>query len=444
MIYKRFTEKSAEEWRQIYKALQLMEFLVKHGSERVVDDARSHMSLLKMLRQFYYTDSNGKDQGVNIRHRSKELCDLLGDVERIRSERKKARAQASKTMGGVGSDGQTGGFAGGSSSRFGGYGDSASFGGFSGGVYGDGGGFNGAGEDEYAAGQSRNDSNNDDYEEYDEFNEGAATKSRRSNSVGRRKPESTRHAAASTTSRAKKQLDPPMPKEPEVDLLGFGDDEPVAAAPAAAAPLARTGGDFDDDDFDDFQSAAPAPSQQPTQALTSALPPPPGMSSTPLAVAPQAKAASTSLLSAAQPSSTGFGTQPPKPAGYSAAAPNYFTSVSAQPQAASPASNISRSAVTSPAASINNGFGAAAAGAQKPKASGDAFANLLGGTSLKNKGKSAGGAGMSMQEMAKQKSSAGLWGAATPTSATASPGSMASSNTKTAQQGSGGLDDLLG
>ena len=34
MIYKRFTEKSAEEWRQIYKALQLMEFLVKNGSER--------------------------------------------------------------------------------------------------------------------------------------------------------------------------------------------------------------------------------------------------------------------------------------------------------------------------------------------------------------------------------------------------------------------------
>ena len=48
MIYKRFTEKSAEEWRQIYKALQLMEFLVKNGSERVIDDARSHLSLLKM------------------------------------------------------------------------------------------------------------------------------------------------------------------------------------------------------------------------------------------------------------------------------------------------------------------------------------------------------------------------------------------------------------
>ncbi|KAL1843829.1 hypothetical protein VTJ49DRAFT_7180 [Mycothermus thermophilus] len=33
MIYRRFTEKSAEEWRQIYKALQLLEYLIKHGSE---------------------------------------------------------------------------------------------------------------------------------------------------------------------------------------------------------------------------------------------------------------------------------------------------------------------------------------------------------------------------------------------------------------------------
>ena len=58
MIYRRFTEKAAEEWRQIYKALQLLEFLIKHGSERVIDDARGHISLLKMLRQFHFIDQN--------------------------------------------------------------------------------------------------------------------------------------------------------------------------------------------------------------------------------------------------------------------------------------------------------------------------------------------------------------------------------------------------
>ena len=72
-----------------------MEFLIKNGSERVIDDARSHMSLLKMLKQFHFIDANGKDQGINVRNRSKELTELLSDVEKIRNERKKARANSS-------------------------------------------------------------------------------------------------------------------------------------------------------------------------------------------------------------------------------------------------------------------------------------------------------------------------------------------------------------
>lgn len=47
------------------QALQLLEYLVKNGSERVVDDARGHIGTIKMLRNFYYVDEKGKDQGVN-------------------------------------------------------------------------------------------------------------------------------------------------------------------------------------------------------------------------------------------------------------------------------------------------------------------------------------------------------------------------------------------
>jgi hypothetical protein len=48
-----------------WQALQLLEYLIKHGSERVVDDARSHVSTLKMLRNFHYVDERGKDEGIN-------------------------------------------------------------------------------------------------------------------------------------------------------------------------------------------------------------------------------------------------------------------------------------------------------------------------------------------------------------------------------------------
>ena len=49
----------------IGQALQLLEYIIKHGSERVVDDARSHLSTIKMLRNFHYIDDKGKDQGIN-------------------------------------------------------------------------------------------------------------------------------------------------------------------------------------------------------------------------------------------------------------------------------------------------------------------------------------------------------------------------------------------
>ncbi|KAG8899932.1 Epsin-3, clathrin recruitment and traffic between the Golgi and endosome, partial [Tulasnella sp. 417] len=103
-IYSRFMEKEAKEWRQIYKALQLLEYIIKHGSERVVDDARSHLSTIKMLRNFHYIDDNGKDQGINVRNRSKELAELLQDLDRVRQERRKAKTNRNKYTG-TGNDG---------------------------------------------------------------------------------------------------------------------------------------------------------------------------------------------------------------------------------------------------------------------------------------------------------------------------------------------------
>src|SRR5690606_37422580 len=138
---------------------------------------------------FHYIDEKGKDQGINVRNRAKELADLLQDVEKIRSERKKARANRSKYGGleggaGFGSGGY-GGFAGGSgsSSRYGGFGsDSGDYGGYSGGgVYGDGGGtaggFSSSRRRNYDEDYSRNTSSpavsttSASFEVYDEFAE---------------------------------------------------------------------------------------------------------------------------------------------------------------------------------------------------------------------------------------------------------------------------------
>ncbi|KTW31955.1 uncharacterized protein T551_05053 [Pneumocystis jirovecii RU7] len=65
VIYRRLTEKTGNEWRQVYKALQLLEYLVKHGSERVAEDVRAHISLVKVLRGFEHVDARGRDRGAS-------------------------------------------------------------------------------------------------------------------------------------------------------------------------------------------------------------------------------------------------------------------------------------------------------------------------------------------------------------------------------------------
>jgi epsin len=183
-IYARFMEKEAREWRQIYKAssvsstmrfradqqaLTLLEFLVKNGSERVVDDARAHVSTIKMLRSFHYIDEKGKDQGINgklyqfpalntayadrvVRNRASEIATLLGDIEKIRQERRKAKANKTK-YGGQGNDGGMS-FVTPTGSRYGGFGSESvssaggggGGGGGSGGSYRGGGGFDSSGD----------------------------------------------------------------------------------------------------------------------------------------------------------------------------------------------------------------------------------------------------------------------------------------------------------
>lgn len=98
-VYRRFTEKESKQWRQIYKvrekeeesdnekyiintlwifqALVLLEYLIKNGSERVVDDARSHVSMIKVMRNFYYIDDKGKDEGLNGKKKSALLWFFL-------------------------------------------------------------------------------------------------------------------------------------------------------------------------------------------------------------------------------------------------------------------------------------------------------------------------------------------------------------------------------
>ena len=105
MVYRRLSTDTASRtlsspsWRQIYKSLQLIEYLLRNGSERVIDNVRDHLYQLKSLQSFHHVDDKGKDQGLNVRHRAKEIVDLIQDVDRLRDERRKAEENRRKYTG---------------------------------------------------------------------------------------------------------------------------------------------------------------------------------------------------------------------------------------------------------------------------------------------------------------------------------------------------------
>ncbi|KPM02377.1 clathrin interactor 1-like protein [Sarcoptes scabiei] len=99
MLWKRMLQDNTFNWRRTYKSLQLLNYLVIHGSERVVTSAREHIYDLRRLENYTFVDETGKDQGINVRQRTKLLIDLIQDDDKIRIERKKAKQYKDKFIG---------------------------------------------------------------------------------------------------------------------------------------------------------------------------------------------------------------------------------------------------------------------------------------------------------------------------------------------------------
>ncbi|MQL95645.1 hypothetical protein Taro_028319 [Colocasia esculenta] len=95
MIWKRIND-TGKNWRHVYKGLTVLEYLVAHGSERVIDEIREHAHQIATLSDFQYIDSSGRDQGSNVRKKSQSLVALVNDKERIQEVRQKAHANRDK------------------------------------------------------------------------------------------------------------------------------------------------------------------------------------------------------------------------------------------------------------------------------------------------------------------------------------------------------------
>ncbi|KAG8693706.1 Epsin-3, clathrin recruitment and traffic between the Golgi and endosome [Ceratobasidium sp. 395] len=478
-IYSRFMEKEASQWRQIYKALQLLEYLIKHGSERVIDDARSHISTIKMLRNFHYIDDKAKDQGINVRNRAKEIAELLSDVDKIRQERRKAKTNRNKYTG-TGNDGGLS-FTTSSGGRYGGFGSDS--GGYGGGGGGYGGGYDQdrdysssavGGSSSYSGGGGGSGSGGggrrDRERQYDEYDAGDWEDAPRRSTTSTPSRSASMNTTTNRTTTATPTPAPPPPKAPAVNLLDFGDDEPAVApapapvvrpAPAAApAPVAAPAVSLDDD-FDDFQSA---PVQSPTVTTPAVAPaapktnifdmlgsaPAPATNST-FAPAPAAPAfgAPSTFGNVQSPSAMSFGSQPLSPTSLSGAparppmqstmsassGPNYFAS----------APIMSPTSTTGSTGSQVRTPGAPTGGAAKASGNFDDLWSMSLGSSSTSSAKPAtgAGAGKSIKDLEREKAQATIWGSGGKPASGGGFGAFSGSTGGGAASGGGGGDLLF-
>eukprot|EP01096_Ripella_sp_DP13-Kostka_P015501 TRINITY_DN729_c0_g1_i1.p1 TRINITY_DN729_c0_g1~~TRINITY_DN729_c0_g1_i1.p1 ORF type:complete len:517 (-),score=232.06 TRINITY_DN729_c0_g1_i1:291-1841(-) len=328
-IWERLNDRVPVNWRHVYKSLLLLDYLLKNGTEQVINETRVHMSLLQSLTQYNYIEGSN-DVGISIRERVKVVLDLVHDNKRLAEEREKAEQVRGKFEMAIGSEGSPyrgsgGGSSYGGSSGGGGYGGSsggrqsyesdytsgssgrsASGSGFGPGAAGSG--FS-TGGSKFSSGRSTfNDSADDDWGEYplrsgsSQAQQAQQTQPQsqsqfQSHDSGAARPRAPSGGLGSTPSFQTAQA--PAQPQPVIDLLGlsvpaattpsvasidfFG--TPVAATPAAPAPASNDA--FSSTSF--FSQATPftaaaaaAPTPQPTPSLFAAQPTPTLTPSTPV------------------------------------------------------------------------------------------------------------------------------------------------------------------
>lgn len=79
-----------KEWRQSYKALVLLDFLITHGPETIAEEFVSDTHVIRQLGTFRHVDQHGFDWGSNMQKRSERIIKLQTNQNFLNEERQNA------------------------------------------------------------------------------------------------------------------------------------------------------------------------------------------------------------------------------------------------------------------------------------------------------------------------------------------------------------------
>lgn len=100
-VLERRFEYPPHKWRNVYKALSVLEFLVQRGSNDAVNRAKSDFmrAILERLEGFSYVTPDSRDVGSNVSHRARAIRLLLNDENQLKAVRENGKIQSLRMAG---------------------------------------------------------------------------------------------------------------------------------------------------------------------------------------------------------------------------------------------------------------------------------------------------------------------------------------------------------
>ncbi|XP_037406520.1 clathrin interactor EPSIN 1-like isoform X2 [Triticum dicoccoides] len=86
-------------WRHLYKALAVAEYLLANGTERAAEEIIDNSSQIAKLTTFEFVEPGGKDVGLNVRKKAEAVLVIVDDREKLQQAREKAASTRDKYLG---------------------------------------------------------------------------------------------------------------------------------------------------------------------------------------------------------------------------------------------------------------------------------------------------------------------------------------------------------
>ncbi|XP_062192651.1 uncharacterized protein LOC133896144 [Phragmites australis] len=103
VLHQRLGRVDWKEWRPVYKALVVLEFLLTHGPEDLPREFLPDMPVMHDLRSFNYIDDKGFNWGACMQRRTDTILTLLTDGDRLKEARRRAIRVSHEVQHGFGS-----------------------------------------------------------------------------------------------------------------------------------------------------------------------------------------------------------------------------------------------------------------------------------------------------------------------------------------------------